>query len=598
MGILSAGSACMYDVEGNILTTTQCPVGAVACIVSAVGCDVVKSFNTPALLPSFIVADVPIAYLEMLPANASRITLKGNGISRVGDLRLDRDGKPSTTISLSLIDQTLMTLDRSTRFPPTLQSLSLARSSLTAIRNTSFPITLTSLDLSYSILHEFVVDPLSFRTLSRLTSFGTNVTINVSSSTCSSIPGASFESVQNGRFFLCVVNTTMSNGNNAATMMHDPTTSIPSHAITGDASTLPSPSSLVVTIALVSVLVVGVIVVVFCLVRRRHASSSPFFPTSRTTRRLSSSFFLNSPPKATIRGSLVGLHDVRFDPAVASARLARSDLRSVHTVHADGLAIVSFGYWKVHVPVTIRQLQPNTPVSSIATFMDEVQTCVSIVHDHVVPCVGVAWSTSSDIAIVSEHMEGGTLQSHMAQYGHTRQFHAAKWVVAFQIADALVYLHAQSIIYRTLHAESVLLSADGHPKLSNHGLRRTNRRRNDGGGVSLVWSHLASTAPELLNRGDHTSASDVYALGVLLCELDKGTSFSSVDAKGEETLRGDVERIVLGKFQPEISSSCPEDIAALIRACVHVNPTERPTAEAVLHALRPFNQDASGAVEV
>ncbi|RQM29429.1 hypothetical protein B5M09_002338 [Aphanomyces astaci] len=328
MGILSAGSACMYDVEGNILTTTQCPVGAVACIVSAVGCDVVKSFNTPALLPSFIVADVPIAYLEMLPANASRITLKGNGISRVGDLRLDRDGKPSTTISL-----------------------------------------------------------------------------------------------------------------------------------------------------------------------------------------------------------LVGLHDVRFDPAVASARLARSDLRSVHTVHADGLAIVSFGYWKVHVPVTIRQLQPNTPVSSIATFMDEVQTCVSIVHDHVVPCVGVAWSTSSDIAIVSEHMEGGTLQSHMAQYGHTRQFHAAKWVVAFQIADALVYLHAQSIIYRTLHAESVLLSADGHPKLSNHGLRRTNRRRNDGGGVSLVWSHLASTAPELLNRGDHTSASDVYALGVLLCELDKGTSFSSVDAK-------------------------------------------------------------------
>ncbi|RHZ25178.1 hypothetical protein DYB37_005562 [Aphanomyces astaci] len=367
MGILSAGSACMYDVEGNILTTTQCPVGAVACIVSAVGCDVVKSFNTPALLPSFIVADVPIAYLEMLPANASRITLKGNGISRVGDLRLDRDGKPSTTISLY-----------------------------------AYPC------------------------------------------------------------------------------------------------------------------------------------------------------------------SLVGLHDVRFDPAVASARLARSDLRSVHTVHADGLAIVSFGYWKVHVPVTIRQLQPNTPVSSIATFMDEVQTCVSIVHDHVVPCVGVAWSTSSDIAIVSEHMEGGTLQSHMAQYGHTRQFHAAKWVVAFQIADALVYLHAQSIIYRTLHAESVLLSADGHPKLSNHGLRRTNRRRNDGGGVSLVWSHLASTAPELLNRGDHTSASDVYALGVLLCELDKGTSFSSVDAKGDETLRGDVERIVLGKFQPEISSSCPEDIAALI----------------------------------
>ncbi|RHY58205.1 hypothetical protein DYB38_003865 [Aphanomyces astaci] len=403
MGILSAGSACMYDVEGNILTTTQCPVGAVACIVSAVGCDVVKSFNTPALLPSFIVADVPIAYLEMLPANANRITLKGNGISRVGDLRLDRDGKPSTTISL--------------------------------------------------------------------------------------------------------------------------------YAYPCDASTLPSPSSLVVTIALVSVLVVGIIVVVFCLVRRRHASSSPFFPTSRTTRRLSSSFFLNSPPKATIRGSLVGLHDVRFDPAVASARLARSDLRSVHTVHADGLAIVSFGYWKVHVPVTIRQLQPNTPVSSIATFMDEVQTCVSIVHDHVVPCVGVAWSTSSDIAIVSEHMEGGTLQSHMAQYGHTRQFHAAKWVVAFQIADALVYLHAQSIIYRTLHAESVLLSADGHPKLSNHGLRRTNRRRNDGGGVSLVWSHLASTAPELLNRGDHTSASDVYALGVLLCELDKGTSFSSVDLK-------------------------------------------------------------------
>ncbi|ETV94372.1 serine/threonine protein kinase [Aphanomyces invadans] len=603
----AAAPTCMYPVQGNVFTAMRCPLHAAACIISAIECDVVATFNQTdlAIQPNLDVFDIPIASVEMLPANISHVSFRRNGIKHLGDLSLDASGRPSSTASLSLIDQDLHALTSQTRFPRTLRSLTLARSSVTAIKSTSFPPTLTSLDLSDNVLNDFVVDSTSFGVLSRIPSFGVNVTIQVAGSSCMSIPGARFESVQNGRFFLCVLrlmNDTEPSDASSANTMHDPTTIAPlPHSNTGDSPTGRSASSIFVTVALVSVIVVGVIVAAFYLLRRPTAMLPRVLTTSRTSRRLSASFLTHSPPKTTKRSSIIGAHDVRFDPSVACARLARSDLRSVHVLHADGLAVVSFGYWKVHAPVTIRQLQPNSPTDSIATFMDEARTCVLVVHEHIVTCLGVSWSTSSDVAIVSEHMEGGTLQTHMTQYGHTRQFHEAKWVVAFQVTDALVYLHAHGIVYRTLHAESVLLSADGHPKLSNYGLRRSQAKKGVGGGVSLVWAHLASTAPELLNGGDHSAASDVYALGVLLCQLDHGVPSSSssyLDLNGDDTLRGDVERIVLGKYRPVVSSTCPDDIAALIQKCVQVNPRDRPTAEAVLLALQPYHHDVDGAVDV
>ncbi|CAK4628136.1 unnamed protein product [Aphanomyces euteiches] len=289
-----------------------------------------------------------------------------------------------------------------------------------------------------------------------------------------------------------------------------------------------------------------------------------------------------------MRGSLMGLHDVRFDPVIASSRLARSDVRSVRTLQADGRATVHYGYWKKE-PVTIRQLQPNNPRISVELFMDEVRTCVQVHHPHIVTCLGVTWSTSTDMAIVSEYLDGGSLKSHMTQYGHTKEFHATKWRIASQITEALAYLHGIGICYRSLHADTVLFTSDGVVKLANYGLNKLSVRGGQSGMVSPLLSHLTSIAPELLNGEDFSTMSDIYALGIVLCELDSGRAMAaSFDMKGDDTLRDDVEKIMMGQFNPEVSTSCPDEITQIIHACVHEDPHERPTIQAVLQVLQTY----------
>ncbi|KAF0686904.1 Aste57867_21336 [Aphanomyces stellatus] len=556
---------CRRDAGGNVFTTTGCPVNASSACVLSPECHVLKQFETN---PSFTdIAATAITFLESLPRNSINILFRRNGIKSVGDLSVDSLGTPSPATSLSLVEQDLTSFDN-VRLPSSLQSLSLAGSPITSIRNTSFPTTLTSLDLSNLVLDTFDVDSSSYAVLSTLASFGQNYTSRVGH--CAR---GVLQSIQQSAISLCVVPSFLGPDSSSSPS----TTAAASLTITtrSDESSSPPARSTTITVLLICVLVVCLVVIAFlaCMLRRRG-----LFPRE--------SSFLQTPPKTTKRSSIAAAHDVRFDPAVASARLARSDLRCVRILTADGRAIVQFGYWKKD-PVSIRQLQPKSAMASLDLFMDEVRTCLQVSHPHIVSCVGVAWSSATDMMIVSEHPDGGTLKAHMAQCGHTLEFKDTKWVLAHQIADALAYLHRHGICYRMLHADAVFLDADGHMKLANFGLHR--RATGQGDAVALLWTHMTSIAPELLNGGDHSFESDVYALGILLCELDRGCSMQAdFDMKGDDTLRGDVEKIVLGKFRPDLSAQCPEDIVNLIHACLQVNPAKRPKADAALQVLHEY----------
>ncbi|CAK4073792.1 unnamed protein product [Aphanomyces euteiches] len=518
------------------------------------------------------ISKTPITFLESLPANVSIIAFRENGITRLGDLSVDKLKRPLTTASLSLVGQAFTSLD-SVTLPPALQSLSLANSVVRSIRNTTFPATLTALNLTNVSLDAFIVDQSSFLILSRLPSFGSNYTIRASSCL------GTLQSIQNGAYSICV--TSSSNTVPQSTSMSPP--SLNSTTISTGESPSESSSSLATTVALSCVLaVVAGVIIYFVVGRCRHRLRySGVLKTRRSIALLSS-------PKATMRGSLMGLHDVRFDPVIASSRLARSDVRSVRTLQADGRATVHYGYWKKE-PVTIRQLQPNNPRISVELFMDEVRTCVQVHHPHIVTCLGVTWSTSTDMAIVSEYLDGGSLKSHMTQNGHTKEFHATKWRIASQITEALAYLHGIGICYRSLHADTVLFTSDGVVKLANYGLNKLSVRGGQSGMVSPLLSHLTSIAPELLNGEDFSTMSDIYALGIVLCELDSGRAMAaSFDMKGDDTLRDDVEKIMMGQFNPEVSTSCPDEITQIIHACVHEDPHERPTIQAVLQVLQTY----------
>ncbi|EEY54094.1 protein kinase [Phytophthora infestans T30-4] len=113
-------------------------------------------------------------------------------------------------------------------------------------------------------------------------------------------------------------------------------------------------------------------------------------------------------------------------------------------------------------------------------------------------------------------------------------------------------------------------------------------------------------APELLASGDQSSvASDVYAFGVVLSEIDtcdlpftereKLTARSHTSAGEGSSEDSDsrlmneniiVHKIAAEGWKPTFRVTCPEVIKKLAQDCLLPDPSARPTSLAVAHRLR------------
>jgi serine/threonine protein kinase len=97
------------------------------------------------------------------------------------------------------------------------------------------------------------------------------------------------------------------------------------------------------------------------------------------------------------------------------------------------------------------------------------------------------------------------------------KFYAAEIIVALEI------LHKNSIIYRDLKPENVVIDKDGHIKLIDFGfskrLSSTHKHR-----TNTNCGTLGYTAPEVLVGSSlgYSFEVDIWSYGILLCELLQG----------------------------------------------------------------------------
>jgi len=124
------------------------------------------------------------------------------------------------------------------------------------------------------------------------------------------------------------------------------------------------------------------------------------------------------------------------------------------------------------------------------------------------------FSSSSRIYFVMEYAQGGDLIYHVRQnnFTHTR----AKFYLC-EVLLALEYLHKKNIIYRDLKLDNILLTVEGHIKITDYGLCKENMD------VSTTTNTFCGTpefmAPELLKGHPYTRAVDWWTFGILTYEM-------------------------------------------------------------------------------
>ena len=214
-------------------------------------------------------------------------------------------------------------------------------------------------------------------------------------------------------------------------------------------------------------------------------------------------------------------------------------------------------------PVAIKLLHARRLESadSVERFEREARTLALLAHPGIVTVIDRGEADGRPF-IVCELVDGQDLHERIAVEG--RLPIAEALAVAVQVASALAYAHERGVIHRDVKPHNILLTADGHAKLTDFGIARVD----DAPALTNPGRVLGTgdyVAPEQAQGHPLDGRVDIYALGALFYHCltgvppYRGDSFIEI---AEQHLRAPI---------PDVQVRCPEasdGVAAIVRCAL------------------------------
>jgi serine/threonine-protein kinase TNNI3K len=283
------------------------------------------------------------------------------------------------------------------------------------------------------------------------------------------------------------------------------------------------------------------------------------------------------------------------DEIITAKRVPRDKVKLKKLISRGAFGEVyngSFNRQRVAVKVLLPSTRTN--LQNVNAFLAEAKLAAVMEHPNIVTFVGVAWDSLSDLCVLLEFMAGGDLRALLNRYeasSHPVGFDAQKITIALHVCHALTYLHSFSppLIHRDLKSRNILLSKDMDAKLTDFGISRERHDRTMTAGVGTsLWM-----APEVMLGERYDDKADMFSFGVVLSELDvhtlpyAHTRRRSRESEGRELADATLfQRVATGEVQVEFSYFSPRSIIKLARACISIDPSERPSAAETLYTLQ------------
>ncbi|KDO21909.1 TKL protein kinase [Saprolegnia parasitica CBS 223.65] len=211
---------------------------------------------------------------------------------------------------------------------------------------------------------------------------------------------------------------------------------------------------------------------------------------------------------------------------------------------------------------------------------DDLEAIAMCASPFLVPIV----ATASPKSVLLEASRALTLQNTLLVPGaRSRMLAAAPTLlqILYVIANALLDVHERSLVHGHLSSHNVFMSRIGGIQVGVPGMSATDE-------ALLAW-----TAPEVLT-GDAppSSASDIYAFGILMTELNTfQLPFDDFNFDDEVAL---TTAVVDGGLRPTLRDDCDAWYRTLVRRCVDADPLNRPTAKDLVELLQERLDDTIG----
>jgi eukaryotic-like serine/threonine-protein kinase len=167
--------------------------------------------------------------------------------------------------------------------------------------------------------------------------------------------------------------------------------------------------------------------------------------------------------------------------------------------------------------VAVKRLHADSPVDVEQRFVREAKLGASLNHPNLVSVFDTA-TDDEGVLIVMEYVEGEALARALKR-GPLPSERVASMVR--DVGSALDHAHAQGVVHRDVKPGNVLLRRDGVTKLVDLGIATAqgHTRLTHSG---MVLGTAAYMAPEQLEGGETTPATDIYALAVVAYEALTG----------------------------------------------------------------------------
>jgi len=162
-------------------------------------------------------------------------------------------------------------------------------------------------------------------------------------------------------------------------------------------------------------------------------------------------------------------------------------------------------------------------------FRREGNILARLTHPHIARLIDAGVTATGQPYLILEHVDGVSIDQYCATQGLGLE---ARLRLFLDVLEAVIHAHTNLIVHRDIKPPNVLVSTDGRVKLLDFGIAKLLERdaewESNERGVSALTREAGSgltpeyAAPEQVAGGPVTTATDVYALGVLLYVLLSG----------------------------------------------------------------------------